>query len=208
MRLIALTLLLAQEGLPSVPPRMPVDEEASAFACSFAQALRGIPCAYEASSAPADPLDNAAAAAEAAREACKEAAQTDAGLRRDCERSVVQASASERCAIHSRLADARGRLTPDAQACAELLREEISRTARAALVSLGCCACLSESRCPVSASQCKRELADLAPSAALRSCLSKSCSQSCSFAVPARTAPDETPAAAPPPEDARYPRKI
>jgi hypothetical protein len=206
MRLLALTLLLAQEGLPGVPPRMPVDQEPSAAACTFFAALRGEPCAYEASSAPADPVDSASAASEAARPVCLAASQGDAGLRRECERAVAEASASDRCAIRSRLADARGRLTPEAQECAELLRQEISRTSRAATLSRGCCSCLAESRCPVAASQCKRELADLMPSAALRSCLARTCSDACSFAAPARTVPEETPAAAP--DDQRHPRKI
>src|SRR6267142_1474528 len=55
MRLLALILLLAQEGLPDVPARMPVDEDPSAAACTFATALRGDACAYEAASAPPDP---------------------------------------------------------------------------------------------------------------------------------------------------------
>ena len=41
MPLVALLILLAQEGLPPVPPRMPVDEEPSAMACTFEVALRG-----------------------------------------------------------------------------------------------------------------------------------------------------------------------
>ncbi len=178
MRQLALILLLAQEGLPGVPPRMPVDEEPSAAACTFAVALRGEPCAYEASTAPGDPLDNAAVASDAGRQACASAA----------------------------MADSQGHLTRDAQECAEVLRQEISRTARAATLSPACCACLAESRCSVGAAQCKRELADLAPSAALRSCLSRSCSDSCSFAAPARPAPEESPA--PAPEDPRHPKKI
>src|SRR5262245_35844803 len=177
MRLIALILLLAQEGLPDVPPRMPVDEEPSAAACTFATALRGDACAYEAASAPADPLDNAAVASDAARQACARAAPRDAGLRRECEGAVVETSASDRCAIRARLSDPRGRLTHDAQECVELLRQEISRTSRAATLSPACCSCLAESRCSVGASQCKRELADLSPSAALRACLSRSCAK-------------------------------
>jgi hypothetical protein len=206
VRLLALTLLLAQEWLPDVPPRMPVDEGRSAAACTFAAALRGAPCTYEASSAPADPRDNAGAAVEAGQKACAVAAHGDAGLRTECERTVASLSASDHCALRSRLADARGYLTQEAQGCAELLRQEISRTSRAATLSPGCCACLAEWRCSVGASQCKRELADLMPSAALRSCLSKSCSDVCSFIAPARNAPEENPAAAP--DDPRHPRKI
>ena len=215
MRALALILLLAQEGLPPVPPRMPVDEEPSAAACTFAAALRGDPCTYEATRAPGDPLDNVAAASDAARQACAAAAPNDAVLRRECESAVVEASASERCAIRSRLVDVRGRLTHDAQDCAELLRHEISRTVFAGVLSGSCCTCLAESRCSVPAAQCKRELADMAPSGTLRSCLARSCSDACSFAAPARPAPEDqrvVPGALqsvpPAPEDPRRPKKI
>ncbi|HYS09348.1 MAG TPA: hypothetical protein VEP66_11405 [Myxococcales bacterium] len=204
--LLALVLLLAQEGLPDVPPRMPIDEEPSAAACTFPIALRGDNCAYEAGSAPADPIDNAAAASDAGRQACAKAARGDNGLRKECENAVVEASASHQCAIHARLVDPRGRLTRDSQECVELLRQEISRTSRAATLSTNCCSCLAESRCSVGATQCKRELADLAPSAALRSCLSRSCSDACSFAAPTRPLPEDSPAAVP--DDPRKPKKI
>src|SRR5467141_5363989 len=164
-------------------------------------------CAYEASSAPADPSDNAGAVLDAGREACASAAHGDSGLRRECERALADLGASEHCALRSRLADGRGRLTHEAQGCAELLRQEISRTSRAATLSPGCCRCLAESRCAVGVAQCKRELADLMPSAALRSCLSRSCSDVCSFAVPARSAPEETSPAGPA-DDPRNPKKI
>jgi hypothetical protein len=207
MRLLALLLLLAQEGLPGVPPRMAVDEEPSAAACTFPLVLRGHPCAYEASSAPADPSDNAGAVLDAGREACASASHGDTGLRRECERAIADLGASERCALRSRLADGSGRLTHEAQDCAELLRQEISRTSRAATLSPGCCGCLAESRCSVDATQCKRELADLMPSATLRSCLSKSCSDVCSFAAPARSTPEEMPPSGPA-DDPRNPKKI
>ncbi len=194
---------------------MPVDEEPSAAACTFAAALRGDPCTYEASAAAADPRDSRGSALEAGREACTPAAHGDAGLRGECERAVAEASASDKCAIRWRLTDPRGHLTPQAQGCAELLREEISRTARASTLSAECCACLAQSRCPVAATQCKRELADLVPGAALRSCLSRSCQDSCSFTAPARAVPEDTPARASPedapaplPEDPRHPKKI
>src|SRR3954469_24270365 len=93
MRLVAVILLLAQEGLPPVPPRMPVDEEPSAAACRFETALRGVPCTFEAPSAPADPRDSSGAALEAGREACGPAAHGDAGLRKECERAVAEVSA-------------------------------------------------------------------------------------------------------------------
>ena len=206
MRLAAVILLLAQEGLPPVPPRMPVDEEPSAAACTFETALRGDACTYEASPAAADPRDNSGSALEAGRAACAPAAGKDAPLRMECERAVAEASASGKCAIRWRLADARGRLTPQAQECAELLREEISRTSRAATLSAACCACLSESRCSVAAVQCRRELADLVPGAALRSCLEKSCHDPCSFAVPPRSPPEGTPGGSS--DDPKRPSKI
>src|SRR5690349_17170811 len=115
MRLLALILLLAQEGLPPVPPRMPVDEEPSAAACTWTASLSGDHCTYEATPAPADPIDNAAVASDAGRQACAAAAPRDAALRKECESAVVEASASERCAIRSRLVDVRGRLTRDAE---------------------------------------------------------------------------------------------
>src|SRR5689334_17375700 len=174
MRLLVGILLLAQEGLPPVPPRMPVDEEPSAAACTFESALRGSQCTYEASAAAADPRDNAGSALEAGRAACAEAAHGDAGLRKECERAVAEAGASDKCAIRWRLSDTRGRLTPQAQGCAELLRQEISRTSLAATMPVECCACLAQSRCSVPSTQCKRELADLAPGAALHSCLARS----------------------------------
>jgi hypothetical protein len=210
MFLLVAALLLAQEGLPPVPPRMPVDEEPSAAACTFEIALQGAHCTYEAASASADPRDGSGAALEAGRQACAPAAHGDAGLRKECERAVAEASASEKCASRSRLADSRGRLTPDAQACAEMLREEIARTSRAATLSPGCCSCLAESRCAVPVTQCKREIADLMPGAALRACLAKSCHDTCSFSTPSapapRPVPEEAPAALP--DDPKNPRKI
>lgn len=205
MRLAVLILLLAQEGLPPVPPRMQVDEEPSAAACTFESALRGVACTFEAASAPADPRDSSGTALEAGQKACGPAAHGDAALRKECERAVAELSATEKCASRSRLMDGNGRLTPQAQDCAELLRQEISRTSLAATLPLSCCACLSQSRCSVPAAQCKRELADLAPGAGLRSCIAKSCSDACSFAAPAPSPQDEAPAV---PENPKHPRKI
>ena len=207
MWLLALLLLLAQEGLPPVPPPMAVDEEPSAAACTFAAVLRGAACLYEASSGPGEARDNSRAAAEAGQRACAVEARRDEGLRKDCEKAVAEASLSPRCALSSRLADVQGRLTPQAQACAELLRAAVARTSRAASLSLGCCSCLAEARCSVAPSQCKRELADLMPSAPLRSCLSRSCSDLCSFAAPVRNAPEEM-LPPPPTDDPRNPKKI
>jgi hypothetical protein len=178
MLLFAL-LLVAQ----AVPPRMPVDAEPSAFACTFDVALSGARCIYEAAPGPKGASDNSKAAADAGVAACAAAARRDEALRKDCEKSVADASLGA-CALSSRLADAQGRLTPQARGCVEAVREVIARTSRAAALSLGCCKCLGESRCAVPASQCKSELADLMPGAALTSCLSKSCPDACSFAAP------------------------
>jgi hypothetical protein len=205
MRLVALVLLLAQEGLPPVPPRMQVDEEPSAAACTFESALRGSACTFEAASAPADPRDSSGSALEAGRQACGPAAHGDAALRKECERTVAEVSAGEKCATRSRLADGSGRLTPQAHDCAELLRQEISRTSLAATLPVACCTCLSQSRCSVPATECKRELADLAPGATLRSCLASSCSDACSFAAPASSEPQKAPAL---PENPKHPSKI
>ena len=152
MRLLALLLLIAQEGLPGVPPRMPVDDEPSAAACTFPLVLRGERCAYEASSAPADPRDNAGAVVDAGREACAAAAHGDAGLRGECERALADLGASNHCALRSRLADGRGRLTHEAQGCAELLRQEISRTSRAATPAGSAARAKTESTASVKAS--------------------------------------------------------
>ena len=192
MQLLAL-LLLAQ----AVPPRMPVDGEPSAFACTFDAALSGARCLYEATPGPADARDNSKAAADAGLAACAAAARRDEALRKDCETSVADASLGAACALSARLADAQGRLTPQARGCVEAVREAVARTSRAAALALDCCKCLSESRCAVPASQCKRELADLMPGAALTSCLAKACQDSCSFAAPVPV-PAKSPA--PPPE--------
>ena len=204
-------LLIAQQGLPKVPPPMRVDEEPSAFACSYETVLRGAACTYEAAVTDGDARENSRAAALAGQRACAVEAGRDEGLRKDCEKAVAEASLSSKCAVSSRLADSQGRLAPPAQACAEMLRAAVSQTSRAAALSLSCCACLAESRCSVSPSRCKRELAELMPGAALRSCLQKSCQDACSFVTPARAAvpaPAQESAPPPPPENPNHPSKI
>jgi hypothetical protein len=109
MLLFAVALLVAQEGLPPVPPRMPVDEEPSAFACTFDDALRGGSCTYEAEPGSADPRDNTGAAKEAGARACAVEGRRDEGLRKDCEKAIAEVSGGARCAIAARLADERGR---------------------------------------------------------------------------------------------------
>lgn len=202
---LLLLLLLAQQGLPEVPPRMEVDQEPSAAACTFDGVLSGATCLYEASGGPGEARDNSRAAAEAGQRACVATAGRDEALRRDCEKAVAEVSLSPSCALSSRLADGEGRLTPQAQACAQHLREAVAHTSRAAALSLGCCGCLAEARCSVSTSLCRHELADLMPGPALRSCLQKSCPDACAFAAPGR-APE--PQQELPPEDARHPSKI
>ncbi len=191
--MILLALLLAQ----ALPPPMAVDDEPSALACTFDSAVGGSKCVYEAASGPGVARDNSKAAADAGLRACAVAARRDDGLRKDCEKAVAEASLGLRCAVASRLADDQGRLTAQAQGCVESVRAAISRTSRAAAIALDCCKCLGESRCGVPAAQCRRELADLMPGAPLKSCLAKSCAETCSFASPP---PAEKAQNAPPPE--------
>lgn len=120
MGFFAALLLLAQDGLPAA-------NEPSALACTFASALRGQSCVYEAQPGGADPRDNSAAASEAGAAACAGAAKS-ADLRKKCERGVAEASLSPKCALQARLADPQGRLTADAAACVGALRAVISQT--------------------------------------------------------------------------------
>jgi hypothetical protein len=178
--MLLLALLLAQQ----VPAPMAVDEAPSALACTFEAALGGAKCIYEAASGPGAPRDNSQAAADAGVRACALEAPRDEGLRKDCEKAVAEASLGAKCALAVRLADERGRLTVQARGCVEAVRLAVAQTARAAAVSIDCCKCLGESRCAVSASQCRRELADLTPGAALGACLAKSCQNACAFVAP------------------------
>ena len=192
--MLLLALLLAQ----ALPAPMPVDEEPSALACTFEAALGGARCLYEAASAPGTPRDNSQAAADAGLRACLAAAGRDAGLRKECEAAVAEASLGARCALSARLADDRGLLTVEARGCVEAVREAVARTSRAAALSGDCCKCLGESRCAVPASQCRRELADLSPGAALRSCMAKSCNSACAFSAP--SVPTAAPVSKPAPD--------
>lgn len=189
--MLLLALLLAQ----ATPPPLAADQEPSALACTFATALGGEKCLYEISSAPGDPRDSSQLAADAGLRACAAAAGRDEGLRKDCGKAVAEASLGERCALATRLADAQGRLTLEARGCVEAVREAVARTSRAAALSGDCCKCLGTSRCAVSGSQCRHELADLMPGAALRSCMAKSCSDACAFSAP--PVPAQAPATAP-----------
>jgi hypothetical protein len=199
-----LLLLIAQASLPPVPPPMEVDREPSALACTFESVMRGASCAYEAQGGAGDARESSRSAAQAGQRACAAESRGDESLRKECEKAVAEASLSSTCAVANRLADAEGRLTQEALPCAQLLRETVARTSRSAALSLECCGCLAQARCAVSPPQCRRELADLSPGAALRSCLQKSCSEACSFASPARAPEPEQVA----PEDSRRPNKI
>ena len=178
--------------------------QASPFACTFASALAGEKCTYEGDGAEGDARANSKLAAEAGLKACAAAARKDDALRKDCENAVAEAALGPRCALAVRLADPDGALTPDAAGCVEAVRVAVSRTSRAAAVALDCCKCLAAERCAVPASQCKSELADLMPGAALQKCLVKSCSDSCAFVV----SPREPPAAKPDPIPLDPPYKI
>jgi hypothetical protein len=178
--MLLLALLLAQQA----PPPMAVDEAPSALACTFEAALGGSKCLYEAASGPGAPRDNSQAAADAGLRACALEAPRDEGLRKDCEKAVAEASLGGKCALAVRLADERGRLTVQARGCVEAVRLVVAQTARAAALSLDCCKCLGESRCTVGASQCRREVAELMPGAALGACIAKSCQNACAFVTP------------------------
>lgn len=196
--MLLLALLLAQALPAPMPVPMPVDDEPSALACTFEAALGGARCLYEAASAPGTPRANSQAAADAGLLACLAAAGRDAGLRQECETAVAEASLGARCALSARLADDRGLLTVEARGCVEAVREAVARTSRAAALSGDCCKCLGESRCTVSASQCRRELADLSPGAALRSCMARSCAAACAFSAP--SVPTAAPVSKPAPD--------
>jgi hypothetical protein len=73
MPLLALLVLLAQEGMPPVSPVMPTDDAPSALACTFSMVLHGVSCAYEAGSAPADRRNNSEAAVRAGGRECAKA---------------------------------------------------------------------------------------------------------------------------------------
>ncbi|HUJ25313.1 MAG TPA: hypothetical protein VLW85_04790 [Myxococcales bacterium] len=133
MSLLSVLLLLAQEGLPPVPPRMPVEDEPSAFACTFERALGANSCTYEAQSAAGDSRDNSAAAAEAGVAQCARVAAERADLRKSCEHAVAEASLSAPCAIAARLGDTNGHLTREAAGCVGALRDILWRTFFAAV---------------------------------------------------------------------------
>lgn len=183
--MLLFALLLAQASLPPVPPRMATDDEITALACTFESALRGERCVYEGRPAPGDPRDNSAAVLDAALPQCAPQAMGDADLRKDCESAVAEAGHSTKCARRVRLADATGHLTPDAAACVDAVSEALRRARTAANISRECCACVAESACKVGPAQCKREVSELKPGAALSACLARSTCAACGFVMPA-----------------------
>ena len=199
--------------LPRPPPRMPVDERPTPFACNLERLLKGERCTFEFDPAPGAPNDslareNSRQAARASR-SCAEAAtkpddvHPDSTLRKMCEDDIARIALDEQCTLVGRVpfADDDGRLVASAGPCVEELARALSRTRTMAGVALACCRCLAQSRCGVSASQCNRELADFAPGEALQSCLESSCQETCSSLRPS------PPAASPrPPSKARIDR--
>jgi len=201
MRLLSLVLglLLAfaaraqDEGPPKPPPRMPVDETPTHYACTMDRLLRGERCTFEFDPVPGsndDSLarDNSKSAAVAARY-CADAAtpqyehRADVTLRKMCEDEVARVSL-DGCSLGGRipLEDHQGRVAGAASECADSLGHVLARTRTMAGFSLGCCRCLAEARCSVPAAQCNREMVDLIPGDALQSCLANACKDSCSAA--------------------------
>ncbi|MFL5369744.1 MAG: hypothetical protein ACJ78Z_06100 [Myxococcales bacterium] len=195
--------------LPKPPPRMPVDERPTPFACTVDRVLRGEHCTFEyepGSREPSESLarENSRKAARASR-ACTEAAtrpeeiDADPTLRKMCEDDIARI-ALDQCTLEGRVAfaDDDGRVVASAGPCLEELARVLSRTRTMAAVSLGCCRCLAQARCTVSGPQCNRELSDFSPGTALQSCLESSCRDSCAIVRPepqTQTPPPPTPKA-------------
>jgi len=193
--------------LPRPPPRMPVDERTTPFACNLDRLLKGERCTFEFDPSPRAPneslaRENSRQASQAAR-SCAEAATRpedlgpDATLRKMCEDDIARI-ALEQCTLDGRVAfaDDDGRVVATAAPCVEELARALSRTRTMAGVALDCCRCLAHSRCGVSAPQCNRELADFSPGEALQSCLQSSCQETCSSVRPERRAVPEPPSKA------------
>jgi len=194
---MSFTVPAAADGtdLPKPPPRMPVDERPTPFACTLERVLRGERCTFEYDPGSREPNDslareNSRRAARASR-SCSEAAtrpeeiDADPALRKMCEDEIARI-ALDQCTLEGRVAfaDDEGRVVASAGPCLEELARVLSRTRTMAAVSLGCCRCLAQARCGVSGPQCNRELADFSPGSALQSCLESSCRESCSVVRP------------------------
>jgi hypothetical protein len=204
------------EGPPKPPPRMPVDDTPTHYACTLELLLRGERCTFEFAPTPgpvseAVARDNSQAAAVAARH-CADAAtprdehRADETLHKMCEDEVARV-ALDGCSLEGRvpLRDAQGRVASAASECADSLGHVLARTRTMAGFSLGCCRCLADARCSVPVLQCNREMVDLSPGEALQSCLDKSCKDSCSALH--REDPLPAPPPLPPPLPPRRARK-
>jgi hypothetical protein len=201
---LALPAAAERTDLPRPPPRLPVDERPTPFACTFERLLGGERCSFEFDPAPGEPSEslareNSRLAGHVSRN-CAEAAtrvdelRPDPTLRKMCEDEVARV-ALEHCTLQGRvaLADDDGRVVASGGPCVEELARALSRTRTMAGMALPCCRCLSQSRCSVAVPQCSRELADFAPGDALKSCLEASCHESCSNLRPEPAAPPAQP---------------
>ena len=199
-------LAASAQDAPKIPDPMPVDDTPTPFSCTLEKLLRGEKCLLEVDpqptlAGPAQAQQNIAWAGAAAARVCAAAAVApgekgaDEALRQACEKEVAQAAIAS-CGLdgHAALQDAGGRLGVSGRGCAGRLHEIVARTRAQAAVGLGCCRCLAASKCGPPLLQCTRELADLAPGAALSQCLERTCGDSCSFVKTPGS--EETPAAA------------
>ena len=219
--------LFAQEALEP----MAVDETPSVFACTMAKIARGDRCTYEGRPAQVQPpsldaraqvqppsLDARAQARENSRvaalaaSACASAAggkSADAAVRKQCEDQIAEASLSAPCTLDGAgaLQDAEGRLAPQAQGCMERVGSALRSARDASALSVGCCRCLVQERCPVKLLACARELAELVPGKQTSACLARSCHDACGTWS---SAASESPAPAPAPRRAApsHPDKI
>src|SRR5438477_439836 len=166
MRLLALALIVGQEGVPPVPPAEPSRHEITALACTFESALRGEKCVYEAVAVQVDPRDNTGRALDAGKAECAQQAAGDADLRKDCETGVGEASRSSACA-RTALSDATGHLAPEAADCVAA-RQPPPFDARAYAADQ-----LSPGECETGARQLRQTSADQAWDA-LKACVERS----------------------------------
>jgi hypothetical protein len=192
MRALLALLVCAQQD---VPPRMPVDEGATSFACTFEAALRQNRCTLEGEPGPA--ADNSRLAGEASASVC--AALIEEGpLRKECLSLTAEATREPVCTLSgkARLVDDNGLATPAAARCIARLREQIHRVEARAALAGDCCGCLAAAGCSVAEPRCRGEMGLQTPSAAVKACLVRSCSDRC-MAHPEPLVPEETPARKP-----------
>jgi hypothetical protein len=172
----------------------------TAFACTLERAILGKKCTYEGDPGPAEGAANAKAANDAAVRACAAAAKSSE-MRKACLEEAAQIARSAACTTKSRLVDDEGHATRDAVECVESLRDVIARTERRTVFSEGCCLCLAKAGCGVARNQCRDEMAELSPGAALKKCLARACNETCVMNEDVRD--EEPPRSAP-----RKPEKI